>query len=202
MPPFSSLLTPPFHPNSALGGGTAAIAPAKGQIPPSLTPLFTFSTCFSPIFLSQGKTGVPPTHGTLTPGGPLLSGGVPNLGGVPSSMGVPRLPGVPNPGGVPVSSGIPHLSGVPHLVWGSLTPWGPGGPSRVPGPGEGDTLWPPKVLGSPHPPLPPQPQVLGVSQVWGGRRPPALTQPCSCSAPGRGRSPAAASLALVGGGIN
>lgn len=183
--PLFPLLFPSFHPNLALGGGRAAIAPAKrGQIPPCTPSLHLFHL-FLPRFPVAGQE--PIAGETLTPQGPLLWGGVPNLEGVPSSVGVP------NPGGVPVSSGIPHLSGVPQppLVAGEAFPnprnGGRGTPSDPPGFGG-------------HKPRPLQPQVLGVSQVWGGAGPPALTQPCSCSAPGRGRSPAAASLALVWGG--
>lgn len=144
----------------------------RAKFPPPSLLSSPFPPVLAPFFCHRARLGSLQPTGPSPLGDPCSRGGVPNLGGVPSSMGVPRLPGVPNPGGVPVSSGIPHLSGVPHLVWGSLTPWGPGGPSRVPGPGEGDTLRPPKVLGlTPPPPPSPAPGFGGLPGLGGAQAP-------------------------------
>lgn len=197
--PFSLSFPPPFPPQFGSGGGHSCHCPCKGPnspLPHSSLHLFRL---FWPHFSEAGQDRGPSNpRGDPHPSGTPALEGVPNLGGVPSSVGVPHLPGVPSPGGVPVSSGIPHLSGVPHLVWGSLTPWWPGGgPPESQDRGRGTPSGPPRFWGS----TPPSPAPgFGGLPGLGGRRPPALTQPCSCSAPGRGRSPAAASLALVGGG--
>lgn len=184
--PLFPLLSPPFHPNFSLGGGgRAAVAPAKSQIPPS-TPSLHLFLLFWPHFSVAGQDGGP---------SPLRD---PCSGGVPSSVGVP------NPGGgslCPQGSltfGGPSPLGVPHPVvaGGALLSPRTGGRGTPSAP-------PPRFWGgvSPPPSTPTAPGFGGLPGL-GGRRPPALTQPCSCSAPGRGRSPAAASLALVGGGIN
>lgn len=180
--PLFLLLFPSFHPNLALGEGRAAVAPAK-KFPPPL-PLFTFSTCFCLIFLWQGRRGsLQPIVGeTLTPQGPLL------WGGRPQTWRGPQLCGGPQPRGGPSPFGGPSAP----LVAGG------GPPECQERGGGGHPPAPPGFGGVTNPPFT-APGFGGLPGL-GGRRPPALTQPCSCSAPGRGRSPAAASLALVWGG--
>lgn len=147
--PLFPLLSPPFHPNFSLGGGgRAAVAPAKSQIPPS-TPSLHLFLLFWPHFSVAGQDGGP---------SPLRD---PCSGGVPSSVGVP------NPGGgslCPQGSltfGGPSPLGVPHPVvaGGALLSPRTGGRGTPSAP-------PPRFWGGVSPP----PQHTHSPRFWGSPR--------------------------------
>lgn len=174
----------------------------RAKFPPPSLLSSPFPPVLAPFFSHRARLG------SLQPTGPSPLGDPCSRGG-PQPWRGPQLYGGPSPSRGPQPRGGPCVLrdpsplGGPSPCVGVPHPVGAGGALPSPRTGGGGHPPAPQGFGAhPTPPPPPQPQVLGVSQVWGGRRPPALTQPCSCSAPGRGRSPAAASLALVGGGIN
>lgn len=201
--PFFLSSHPPLSPQFGSGGGAQLPLPLqRAKFPPPSLLSSPFPPVLAPFFCHRARLGSLQPTGPSPLGDPCSRGGSPTLEGSPALWGSLAFQGSPTPGGSLCPQGSLTSRGSLTLCGGPSPRGGRGGPPESQDRGRGTPSGPPRFWGSPHPPTPPQPQVLGVSQVWGGRRPPALTQPCSCSAPGRGRSPAAASLALVGGGIN